>query len=606
MSASILTKRLALSLAITASITLSGCVTTTSNTNNQQRQRTASQQPIQSIITRSSSMAGTDRSEYLLLQAEQLMDQDRPGDAKALTDMIHQGELSADLKLEYAFLRARLELERHDGNQALFWLHDPVFKRIQLTDVDLQTLYQLRAQAFEMTSDYLDAAKERIALSDLLSGDQRQTQNDLLWRDLQKSSTTALTQARQNAADQLTQGWLALALSLRSQPDLMRQTMAYNQWKQQWPDHPAAQTPPGEVIAVADTNTEAPNKIALLLPMSGQLSYVSKAIQQGFMTSYYARQKGGLDAPEVLVRNTEEYPNLLALYQDLKQQGVDFVVGPLRKTQLDQLSGQSTLPIDTLALNVLDDSANVPTNMTEYGLTIEDEARQLAHQAWQDGKHSAMILSEPGDWAQRGVNAFREEFTRLGGQIADQYSVGDQNSYVDASTQWLHMNMTAAQAKRRNGKARHRDDIDMIVLISQPMTARQVMPALAFNYASDLPVYATSQVYSGSPDPQHDQDLNGLYFTIMPLLLKGHDESSPDVQQYWDSASSNTLNFFAMGMDAFELMLRVPLMKEHTSARFYGQTGILSLDGNEVHRELSIARIRSGAPYPIITNQPQD
>nr|WP_324770393.1 penicillin-binding protein activator [Pokkaliibacter plantistimulans] len=599
-------RSLALCLATSASILLAGCVSNSGTQPQKATQRASSQQSIGSIVARSQAKSGEDRNEFLLLNAEQLLDQARPGDASTLTDMVDERSLDADLKLEYAFLRAKLELSRQDGNQALFWLHDPIFQQSQLSSVDEQLLHQLRAQAFELNLDYIHAAKERIQLSSLLDGNQKQTQHDLIWQDLQRSNTSQLNQAKGDALDSLTQGWLELALIMRNQSDLAQQTSNLMDWKRAWPSHPASYLLPGELAALTDTNTELPPKVALVLPMSGQLANVSQAIQQGFMTSYYQRQQSGLNTPEVVVKDSESYPNLLSLYQDLKNQGVEFVIGPLRKEQLQQLASSNHLDIDTLGLNVLDNTSYLPDNLFEYGLTIEDEARQAANQAWQDGKRSAMLLTEPSEWAQRAASAFRQEWQSLGGSIQDEFSLDGRDSYVDVSAQWLRLNMTASQAKASNGSARHRQDIDMIFLVSKPQTARQVVPALSFNFASDIPIYATSQIYTGKPDPQHDQDLNGVYFTIMPMLLKGVSGNSAQVQDFWQQSAGNVLGFYAMGMDAFELMLRMPLMKEHQSSRFYGQTGILEMEDGVIHRQLSIARMRDGAPYPILTNQPQD
>ena len=61
-----------------------------------------------------------------------------------------------------------------------------------------------------------------------------------------------------------------------------------------------------------------------------------------------------------------------------------------------------------------------------------------------------------------------------------------------------------------------RDDADWVFLVALPQQARQIKPTLAFNFAGDLPVYATSHLYSGEVQPNKDRDLNGIIF-VMPL-----------------------------------------------------------------------------------------
>ncbi|HBM24713.1 MAG TPA: hypothetical protein DD411_14230, partial [Alcanivorax sp.] len=47
-------------------------------------------------------------------------------------------------------------------------------------------------------------------------------------------------------------------------------------------------------------------------------------------------------------------------------------------------------------------------------------------------------------------------------------------------------------------------------LVADPNEGRQIKPALNFHYARDLPVFATSHLYNGTPAPRRDQDLDGV------------------------------------------------------------------------------------------------
>ncbi|MFB9885728.1 penicillin-binding protein activator [Balneatrix alpica] len=600
-------KSLAFALAIAASLTLSGCVSTGTSVNQSASStNTNNWQSIEHVQQQAATMEAGERAEFLLLNAEQLMTDGRPGEASRLADLVDAQQLDAELQLEYAFLRAKLEINRQDAGQALFWLHSPIFKRIQLSAVDAQLLHQLRAQAHEMSQQWLLAAQERINLAALLQGEQRQTQHNLIWSNLNKSRDTELQQARREALDEHSQGWLELALLVRQSSDLAQQLQQVTNWKRNYPQHPASTQLPGELASLLQTNLSLPPRVALLLPFSGQYASVAQAIQQGFMQAYFLRQQSGLPTPEVLMKDSEHYPNLLSLYDELRSQEVEFIVGPLRKEQLQQLLQVDQLSIPTLALNQVD-APYYPDQLFMYSLQIEDEAKQLADQAWQAGQRRPLLLIQQTDWAKRAADAFSQRWQELGGQIQDKYQFNADEPFVERVKDWLQLSHSVSQIKalqkRNSGSVLpgRRQDIDMIFTVAQPQAARQLLPALAFNFASDLPVYATSHIYSGQPNPQLDQDLNGVHFTLMPILLKAA-EGSSDVPEM----PANLLTFYAMGKDAFELFMRLPLMQEHHSSRVYGESGNLWLTPPLIQRELSFVKMRSGTPYPLLTNQPQD
>ena len=66
-------------------------------------------------------------------------------------------------------------------------------------------------------------------------------------------------------------------------------------------------------------------------------------------------------------------------------------------------------------------------------------------------------------------------------------------------------------------------------LAATPQQARQIKPTLAFQYAGDLPVYATSHLYTGTNNPTQDQDLNGIRFCETPWLLNPSDPTRQQV-----------------------------------------------------------------------------
>jgi outer membrane PBP1 activator LpoA protein len=143
---------------------------------------------------------------------------------------------------------------------------------------------------------------------------------------------------------------------------------------------------------------------------------------------------------------------------------------------------------------------------------------------------------------------------------------------------------------------RRREDVDSVFLFAgNPQEARSLKPLLAFHYAGDLPVYATSYVSSGNPDPQRDRDLNDIRLLEMPWSLKPNNLLRTKLEQleYNDELTA----MYALGADAFLLHWRLPQLRKSSNYSIRGNTGLLSMDAEgRVHRQLRPASIVSGIP----------
>jgi outer membrane PBP1 activator LpoA protein len=144
---------------------------------------------------------------------------------------------------------------------------------------------------------------------------------------------------------------------------------------------------------------------------------------------------------------------------------------------------------------------------------------------------------------------------------------------------------------------RRRRDVDAIFLATYPQQGRQIKPTLDFLYVGNMPIYATSQIYSGNPAPGIDKDLEGIYFTALPWTLPGPDNTAVT------SANSNYASLLAMGVDSYRLHQWLPLLKTMPDVRVEGLTGTLTLaPQNYIHRTLPWARFRNGSVRRISGN----
>lgn len=352
-----------------------------------------------------------------------------------------------------------------------------------------------------------------------------------------------------------------------------------------------------------------PKKIALLLPLQGELATQGNAVREGFFAAYYIDAKEhetGL--PNILVIDTKNEKNILADYQRALAQGAEFIVGPLSKPALDVLlkAGNPRIPI--LALNTVETYSE--PNMYQFGLLPENEAEQAAKRAYRDGHRKALLFVQQGPWGERTANAFKKAFMHEGGEVVQAMFFPVRANMSEVVKEALLLDAQEKPAQARALQQMHgvqfamkpRSDVDMVFMAVMPVQARQIPPLLSFYYAGNWPIYATSSVYSGTPNPRMDSDLNGVTFCDIPWLIQTPQHNpmgTPDsaVQQLWPDQPRAQLRLYAMGVDAYEVIPRLPSMKMSSDVTFKGATGTLSLDDRQrIQRELPCTWFVDGVP----------
>ncbi len=356
--------------------------------------------------------------------------------------------------------------------------------------------------------------------------------------------------------------------------------------------------------------------IALLLPLTGNYSLPAAAVRDGFMVAYYARPR---PRPDLLVYDTASNPNNVAnLARQAIASGADILVGPLTKEAVAELARAHDINVPVLTLNYLEEGVVAPTGYFQFGLSPEDEARQVASRARQDGHFRALALVPRSDWGVRTLSAFNDELYKLGGGMVEyMYYNPEDRDFSAPITQLLRYDRSKASAidaaqKRRRGNIASeeddsvtplsaiRNDFDFIFLASKPEQARLIRPQLRFYRASAIPVYATSHVYSGSPSERQDLDLDGIQFGDAPWTLAPAGaiaEARGQVARLWPATHARYPRLYAMGYDAFALSSQLAVGKMRSGFGFPGATGLLTLEADgRISRALQWARFGGGKP----------
>lgn len=547
----------------------------------------------------------------LQLRAAELAQQQ--GDLLLARTLLDAVDLSSAMPAQIIFantLAAELALARQQPEQALQLLADKAFERISELPVAQQARSHLaRAAALEDTGKLLAAARVRIFTAPYLSGETALDNHEHIWSLV---SNLPSGQYQTHNEPDLT-GWLELARITKSTGSLEQKQAEIRQWTLLNPQHPASLTLPKTLQALQQLEVHPIQRIALLLPSNDPNQNVVNALRNGFLSAYYHAQKSGQQVPELLFFDSSSPNSLSQFYQQLQQQQVDLLVGPWEKDLVTRLAEQPGLPVTTLALNYADSrepSAN--RQLFQFGLAAEDEARMVAERAWSDGKRNAIVLVQPGDWGRRIQNAFGQHWQQLGGHIAAAQAIGQPTELAQQLGGLLKLRDSEARHRKLQnllGTSLHfqpsrRSDVDFIFLAAAPQQAQQIQPTLRFQYAGDLPIYATSAVNPSSQSGSRGRDLEGILLTEIPWLLEQQNSLRDEIGLLWPEANGIMGRFYAMGADAYQLALQLQQLKALPNNKTEGFTGSLQLNAQQhIERTPYWAKIVDGKAVLVLEDE---
>jgi outer membrane PBP1 activator LpoA protein len=320
-------------------------------------------------------------------------------------------------------------------------------------------------------------------------------------------------------------------------------------------------------------------RIALMLPLRSEtLGAPSDALRAGFMAAY-ERDPTGFTVN--LVETGDTAQDTLDAYAAAVEQN-DIVVGPLARPAVSALAASSLVKKPTIALNHPEARTRaiaLPPQMLVMGLSIEDEARQVAD--WAGAEHpggSAMIVSGASAWQRRIASSFAARWKQLG-NAAQTVVLTDSNGYLSE----------AALAQLRSQAEADRPTL-LFTALDASQTG-QVRGALG----SDLPCYGASSVNPGSEPGVVMTQLDGLRLLDLPWEVNPAHQAVMVYPRWNTGARALDIDrLYALGIDAFRVAREIAL---HPGADFQldGVTGQLSVSfGNGPAR---FQRIQPAAVY---------
>jgi len=478
----------------------------------------------------------------------------------------------------------------------------------------LAKFYETRATILQLKKEYFSAASERILVNSYLDDSQEIADNyKNLWQSLSRLTPSELDTYRIDNPGTLT-SWLELAIINKTMlQNTVNLEASIATWQQRYPDHPALVDIIPEIIDSSRQLAEQPSQVALLLPFTDKYNDASIAIREGFMAAWYESRD---DKPIIKIYNTDA-ENIIAKYEQAITEGADFVVGPLQKSAITKLIEQSDITVRTLVLNQYDGKDNLANTTSssplptviQFGLSPEEEAKQVAERAWFDGRARAISITTGDERSKRIHDAFATHWQELGGILLEHANIGqDVRELSSPVKSVLNIDQSEQRIKTLRSKlqrslkteTRRRQDVDLIFMAVPPAVARQLVPQLRYYGTENIALYSISTIYTGNINTREDSDLNGVLFVDMPWVIDPENEYSPlnrMIERYRKPAHSAFRRLYAFGIDAYRLIPRLAELSLQPGQQYDGKTGFIKIDKEgRVQRRQIWAQFIDGKP----------
>jgi len=554
-----------------------------------------------------------EKQHYQLLAVDTLLRGHYIIQAKQSLDEIDISALDQTFNTRKLILSAKIELTNNNPDRALRILAP--LTNFELTTQTSKKLYSTLADAYSMTGNVMATVKQRIFLESLITSEEERKENQLIiLNSLARLSSSTLKKLIVAPPPDLLSGWLELSLITnlyQTKPSEL--TAQIRLWRNSYPEHSAMDNVVTNMLYRESIELIEPKHIAVILPSKNKFANAALAIKNGIISAYFQQNRSEARPTLKIYDSGIDADSFLNEYNKAISEGADFVIGPLNKSSVKLLEQSSNLDVPTLALNYSDNNAiatkESPKNLFQFGLSPEDEAAQVAERAWLNGYSTAIVLVPQSSWGTRVHNAFQQRLEQLGGKVAEYQTYNPQKNDFSTSIRKI-LNIDESERRQSSLRAtvnhktffvpRRRQDIDFIFIGAFPRQARQIRPQLKFHHASDLPVYATSHIFTGKINSQMDRDMNGVFFGDMPWVISSVSKkgrTKKKINKLWPNASERYTRLYALGIDAYNMIPSLNKLITYRSEYFRGETGNLYLDdNNRIHRRLLWLGFTKGIP----------
>jgi hypothetical protein len=312
-------------------------------------------------------------------------------------------------------------------------------------------------------------------------------------------------------------------------------------------------------------------RLVVLLPDRPSLQQVNRDIVQGIRQSH---KQAPINANTEIIVISDDLP-VDQLVAKVNGFAPDAIIGPLTKPDIQGVGAQLSAPIQ-IALNRYPEI----DHRLQVSLAPEDELTQLLSQrryknmpiavfATQDAQDKRLLAGLEQITAQDQTPILQIPTSPAGTDVIkwlkEEGNLDNSQKRIVALKQALKQSVQA--------EPRLRTDIQAFISLSSAKNTRPLIPALRF-YQANWKLLATSKALpTVKGSVLNEPDLTGMEVLVPPYLLN-------------DGAIKNA--FEALGFDAYQLLAYRDV------SQFAGQTGKLTSQNHQVHRQLEWRNFRKG------------
>ncbi len=534
--------------------------------------------------------------------------------AKALATEINYSKFSDTNLIEYCLLRSLIDIKEYKYEIALTWLNKPIFNKIKNAN-SIKQMYLLKAIIHTNLANYRTAFKYWFT-DDVLTNHSINDENlDLLWTTLLNAPETDVAKQLNKTNTRIITSMLELALIFQQnkQYSIPAETTinSLNSWKKKWQAYPTIKYFPRDNEALLFSNLD---NVAVLLPLTGPLSAAGRDIQEGIITAHFDSKDASLEDTNINLQfydtNKQEINEIIT---QAKRNNCNAIIGPLDKNLLNELSVASLSNITFITLNDFI-TAKLPKKINkiqkydnnriyQFSLSVDDEVLALTKCARSKGHDKAIIVVPDTPQGEKTGDLYKMYWESLGGSIASYIKfpktadfakmfenimhIDDSNLRINNIKKILETNIDAAISAKAN--------TDVLFLAASPEEARQIKPAMSYQFAKDIPVFATSSIYTDIPSITNDTDLDGIRLPVYSWQNRGN---TSDIQQKvlnFNKKRNQNKNLYALGIDAYNLITKINQLAFFHNNSTRGLTGNLHVNSDlKVIKELQIMRFKNG------------
>lgn len=305
-----------------------------------------------------------------------------------------------------------------------------------------------------------------------------------------------------------------------------------------------------------------PRKLAVLLPLTGNLATAASPVRDGLLAGYYGEHR---TRPQIVFYDTAGTPSgAVEAYRKAASEGADYVLGPLGRDEVGALFQQDALDVPMLALNRAPQPP--PSGNASFALAPEDDGIAAAEYLLSRKVRRVLVLQGGDDNLRRSTTAFRDHLASRGGSVIETVVVAEKPVDSIAALQ--------AAAQKEGG-------VDAVFIALKAPQARALAPQLLMAGLGEKLRVGTSQLLSGTGKPEQDKALDGIAFPTETWTVQGLNGLPPAeaTGKSLMTARGPAAKLFAFGYDAWLLTAYLEKLANDANGKLDGATGDLRLDG---------------------------